>query len=209
MSGTTTVIVEGEAVFYKGGFAINADGAPNAYHPSGKGLDYLPNAGRPGNWWGIVCNDSGVPITQGDTDPYPGYHVSTTALVDRSKSARDPARYVDSTKIPYASVAKNLLRYVKMGDLAVAVYRGKVCGAICADVGPSYKYGEGSIALADALGIPSSPRKGGVASGVSWILFPKTGAGWPRKPEEFTAMALERFDAWGGVARLEAALALP
>ena len=42
---------------------VDADGSPHAYHPDGSppGLDYLANAGSPGNWWGIACNSSGDP----------------------------------------------------------------------------------------------------------------------------------------------------
>jgi hypothetical protein len=43
-------------------------GAPNAYHPEDKGLDFLANAGKTGNWWGIVTEDgtpSGKPVVQG------------------------------------------------------------------------------------------------------------------------------------------------
>jgi hypothetical protein len=56
----------------------------------------------------------------------------------------------------------------KLGDLAVVFNgkNGKIVNAIYADVGPSNKIGEGSIALAEALAIPSSPRTGGVSSGV-------------------------------------------
>jgi hypothetical protein len=39
------------------------------------------------------------------------------------------------------------------------------------------KYGEGSIALARALGIPSSPRNGGCADGVTFVVFPGSSKG--------------------------------
>ena len=39
-------------VFYKSGMTIDADGAPNAYHPDNIGLDDLKNAGYPNtSWW--------------------------------------------------------------------------------------------------------------------------------------------------------------
>lgn len=43
-----------------------------------------------------------------------------------------------------------------------------------ADIGPHP--GEGSIAMADALGIPSSPKHGGVDSGVTYVAFPHSWA---------------------------------
>ena len=40
--------------FYEAGMTIDADGAPNAYHPDNTGLDDLRNAGAPGNWEGLA-----------------------------------------------------------------------------------------------------------------------------------------------------------
>src|SRR5687767_14284317 len=58
----------GETAFvFHGGLAIDADGAPNAYHPEDRGIDHLANAGRPGNWWAVVTDDrssKGTPIVQ-------------------------------------------------------------------------------------------------------------------------------------------------
>jgi hypothetical protein len=48
---------DGSAFFYEAGLNIDADGAPHGYHPDGRsGLDYLGNAGRPGNWWALVTD---------------------------------------------------------------------------------------------------------------------------------------------------------
>lgn len=189
------------AVCYRGGFAVDADGAPNAYSFSGDGLDYLANAGHPGNWWGVVTNSMGVPVEQGPADPCPGYLISPTSLVDRSKKATDPHRYVDSRTVPYVSVAKDILGRcgIKMGDVAMVMYGNKAVGAVCADVGPAHKYGEGSIALAEALGIPSNAKRGGVDHGVTWLIFPQGGGPWPR---DFAPQAAAAFAAWGGVAAL-------
>ena len=62
-------------------------------------------------------------------------------------------------------------------------YNGKVRFAVFADEGPSYKFGEGSMALAEALGIDSDPKTGGVAKGVEYIVFPCSGDGTPGTPE--------------------------
>ena len=48
---------------------IDGDGAPNCYHPDGSppGLDYLGNAGEPGNWWALATHNkksSGNPVIQ-------------------------------------------------------------------------------------------------------------------------------------------------
>lgn len=64
---------------------------------------------------------------------------------------------------------------VRKGDVAAVFYQGKVAYAIYGDAGPRDKLGEGSIALARALGIPSSPRGGGTGSGVIYVVFPRSG----------------------------------
>lgn len=168
-------------VFYEGGFNIDADGSPRAYGPNNSGLDYTANAGRPGNWYGIVADSSGNPVVQ--TSPYPGMYVSTTALQDHSKVITDPARYVDSEKVNYISVASDLIKLygIRMGDLAAVYYRDTqtLCSAVCADVGPKTKYGEGSIALATQLGIKNNPRRGGCSDNVVTIIFVNSHSAWP------------------------------
>ena len=84
---------------------IDADGAPNAYHPDNTGLDDLKNAGAPGYWEGLAKDKDGEPFVQGPDDPFPGYYVSATALADRSKPVNDPTRYVDASKIPFHRAA--------------------------------------------------------------------------------------------------------
>lgn len=182
--------------------AIDGDGSPFCYHPeSGRGLDKLGNAGTPGDWTSLECGDDGVPIVQRPNDPAPGFYVSTTKLQDSAYSTRDPRRYVDSQTVPYVVAAKNLVNRfgVKMADVAMVLYKSQQVGAIVADVGPKYHYGEGSIALAEAFGIPSSPRTGGVRDGVTFVLFTHSNRGWPRPIAEFQAQATELFNAWGGL----------
>ena len=183
--GTYDVTRAGIALVWKAGMAIDADGAPNAYHPTpGTGLDHLANAGKPGNWWGVVTDDGtakGSPVVQGPDDPFPGYYVSPTSLVDKSKGLRDPKRYVDSTTIPYLALPPEVLVSkltggARLGDYAAVIDGdGDVAYAIVADVGPKGKLGEGSIALADALGIPSNPRRGGRTSGLTYVVFAGSG----------------------------------
>lgn len=203
------------ALVYEGGLAIDADGAPDAYHPEDRGLDYLANAGKPGNWWGVVTADgkaSGEPVIQGPSDPKPGYYVSSTSLVDRSKKVTDPRRYVDSTSVPYLAVSPLILTGklaggARVGDLAAVVNTatGKVAYAVVADVGPKDKLGEGSIALAQALGVKdASPKRGGVRSGVVYVVFPGSSTGWPRTDEDMAAAGEKLFQAWGGLAKVEA-----
>jgi hypothetical protein len=202
------------AFFYQGGLAIDADGSPNAYHPEDKGLDFLANAGKPGNWWGIATEDgksSGKPVVQGPGDPAPGYYVSTTSLEDQTKPVTSPARYVDSGKVPYVVLPPQLTAPktpggARLGDFAAVVNTrtGQVAYALVADKGPKDKLGEGSIALAEALGIASSPKKGGTGKGVAYVVFPGSGNGKPRTLAEISQEGGRLFTAFGGLARLTA-----
>lgn len=187
--GDVTVIIRDDVASWISKMAINADGCPRTYHPDNKsGLDYLANAGKPGNWWGIACDVSGKPYIQTESDPAPGFYVSTTALFDKKKKKNDPHRYVNSLTVPYVVVPPELVSFgIKMGDLCLVSYKDKTMAALVADVGPRGKIGEGSMALANALGIKSSPKNGGVKSGVSFNVFLKTSKGWPRTMEELAS----------------------
>jgi len=195
------------AYLWQSGFAVDADGSPHAYAMPGSGLhglDHIDNAGKPGDYWGVVTNAGGCPVVQSDNDPAPGYCVSTTALVDHRYADRDPRRYVDSETVPYVSVPRDLTgqRGVRVGDVAIAIYKGVAIGAIVADVSPAGHFGEGSIALAEALQLPSSPRSGGVAFGVTWLVWPYSHASpaWPRSVADVHGQAVQMFSAWGGMA---------
>lgn len=199
--GSVTVWKAKGALVYSGGLAIDADGAPNAYGPDGKGLDHLANAGKPGNWWGLATKD-GSPVVQSAKDPWPGYYVSTTALEDRAFEPADPRRYVDSGSVPYVVLPPALLKVAKLGDFAAVVNEtnGKVVYALVADIGPGDKLGEGSIALASALGVRSDPKKGGTAKGIRYVVFPKSGNGKPRTPSEISTEGAKLYAAAGELA---------
>ena len=195
------------AICWRSGLAIDADGAPRAYGPPGKpALDFLDNAGSAQTgWYGVVVDGDGNPVEQGPDDPAPGFYVSPTALCDPSRRPEDPRRYVDSSAVPYVSIPRELrAQGVRLGDLAWVCYRAgtpgeRHCEAIVADVGPRGRYGEGSIALAEALGIPSSPKRGGVDSGVAFAIFRGSAADppWPRDPQDIRDRARELLAAWG------------
>ncbi len=197
-------------LLFRSKMAIDADGAPNAYHPSNRGaLDYLGNAGRPGNWWGVVTDSGaadGTPVVQKAGDPCPGFYVSATSLQDKSKSRTDPRRYVDSAAVPYVALPRELRdQGMQLGDLALVVHSksGAQCYAVFADVGPRGKLGEGSVALAQALGIPSSPKNGGSERAeVIYLTFPGSGAGWPLSIDQLNQQAEALFAEWGGMEQL-------
>jgi hypothetical protein len=57
---TVNIFRSDTAVLFTAGMAVDAVGAPNAYGPKEKpGLDFLENAGRPGNFFGIVTGPDG------------------------------------------------------------------------------------------------------------------------------------------------------
>jgi Fungal chitosanase of glycosyl hydrolase group 75/Bacterial SH3 domain len=203
----------GESVFfYEAGMSINADGAPNAYHPADKGIDFLANAGSPGNWWALAVDKNGNPFIQSSTDPYPGYYISTTALFDSEFVTQDPRRYVDSAKIPYIVLPGNSdfrkATGVKLGDLAVVYNTNneKLAFAIYADVGPKNQIGEGSIALSHALGndpLVRSRVRQGIPKNILYIVFPGSGNGKARTISEIEAETKRFFEIWGGVERIK------
>lgn len=192
--GTVEVRAHGPCLAWVSGLAVDADGAPRAYHPqSRKGLDALANAGGPGHWWGVACDAQGIPFLQGAGDPAPGYYVSTTALQDGRFPVHSCRRYVDAETIPYIVLPRGMPGTARLGDFALVMNlaTGARCGAIWADIGPHGKLGEGSIALARALGIDASPRTGGCRAGILTVLFPGSGVRQPQPPERIEARALE------------------
>jgi Fungal chitosanase of glycosyl hydrolase group 75 len=198
-----------KALFFVAGMQIDADGAPRAYHPQGSppGLDFLANAGHPGNFFGVVTDRHGNPVVQSAHDPAPGFFVSPTSLQRPDLGVENPRRYVDASAIPYI-VLPALVRDkggVRLGDFATVRRRsnGKVSHAIFADGGPAAKIGEGSIALAKALGVPSSPKHGGTnEKEIVYVVFAGSGNGRPRTKAEIDAKAKTLLEAWGGLERL-------
>lgn len=179
--------------------AIDADGAPNAYHPNdiGKncvrdehvGLDCPANAGYPNtNWWSsVLVTDPDDPSQayRQEQGPYEGYFLSMTWLSDNASLANkyDPSSYVDASKFPYF-----VFPGTKYGNLSGTGFKGDVgyvmnldnnlsTGFVVADQGggKNAKLGEASVALFEALGGKNpNPRTGsGVAKGqMLYVLFP-------------------------------------
>jgi Fungal chitosanase of glycosyl hydrolase group 75 len=194
---------EDSAFFFSAGMAIDADGAPNAYNPENTGLDDLRNAGEPGHWDGILQDREGKPLIQGPDDPFPGYYISCTALADWTKDRFDPTRFVDASKIPYLALPGDLARATgaRLGDLAAVfnMRNGKLSYAIFADIGTA---GEGSIALAEGLGIWSDARAGGAWGGIVYVVFPGSGDHRPKSVDQINQGAAKLFQDWGGTERI-------
>ena len=181
------------------GMMIDADGSPKAYHKENhKALDYLANAGKPGNWWAIVTDNkkrTGQPVIQSATDPAPGYYISMTSLQDGAKAYTDPLRYVNSEAIPYIAIPPSFATDFKLGDIALVINtkNNKSAYAIVADIGPGNAFGEASIYLAGLLGIKNNPKNGGAASGIKYILIKNSGNRKVMTAEEINRVGGEKF----------------
>ncbi|MFJ5263236.1 glycoside hydrolase family 75 protein [Streptomyces sp. NPDC088387] len=115
--------------------------------------------GRPGT----RCN--------GRTDPYFSQHTAY-----QQSDGRD----LDAETLPYIVVPLPSRIWdhgdhgVRAGTVAAVVYDDRVQYAVVGDRGPSGIIGEASYATAEALGIDPDPRRGGTASGVTYIVFKDT-----------------------------------
>jgi len=200
----------GDAVLFHAGMYVDADGAPNAYGPRNRGLDFTANALRGGRFLSVALHPDGSPVIQ-RSGRYKGFYVSTTSLHNAGGSPTAPATYVDARKIPYIVLPPEFMRQfgVALGDLAVVTNQknGRSSFAIFADVGPHGKIGEGSVALARALGLNDDPRYGGTGnSSITYLVFPGSGlgSGKLRTAKEIKSSGLKAFRRWGGAKRLRA-----
>ena len=203
-----TVINTEGGVLFTAGMTIDADGAPNAYAPHNRGLDYTANARGWKGWVALVTDQKGHPILQ-KRGRYRGYYVSTTSLQHESVSdLKNPKRYIDATRVPYIALPPDFSKAfnISLGDLALVRNKasGRTAYAVFADVGPKGRIGEGSIALAKALGIPSNPRHDSVVDGVMYLVFPGSAlpAGKRISARSVRASAAKLYHLWGGSQRL-------
>ena len=70
------------------------------------------------------------------------------------------------------------------------------------DIGPRDKIGEISIYLAKCLKVNPDPKRGGIASGIVYVVFPgsnKVYMPWTLMMET----AIEKFNEWGGLSKLK------
>lgn len=163
------------SVTFAAGAALDGDGAngqfgqPPCYAPKsyrGPTLDVLGNAGRPGNWYGVVTDTSdgrGTPLVQAGDDPCPGAYISSTSLHLQARDGgrlpnSSPFKYVDSATVPFVVVPPQIIREtpgIVLGCRCVVTNtaNGRSTAAVVADVGPRTHLGEISVACAQALGI--------------------------------------------------------
>lgn len=192
---------------------VDADGAPNAYHPEDAGLDYLANAGYPNtSWWkSVLVEDPDRPGTayRQPDGPFEGYFISKTSLQDPSKPETDTSRYVNATSIPYLVFPGSFYQRSgtgRLGDLGYAfnLSTGDASPFVIADIGPSQaKLGEMSIALAEGIGGENvNPRNGaGIPSGkILYIVFPYSSRShaWPLTNDEIKRASEDLLESVGG-----------
>jgi hypothetical protein len=203
--GGIRVYQEGDALLYKAGATICGDGSPHCYHKdNSQALDYLANAGHPGSWWGVATDSSGQPIVQSIFDSAPGYYVSTTAHVVPNIPDNYQERYIDSERYPYIVVPGSFGYNWGLGDVAF-VYNttdGNNMYAATCDIGPKDHIGEVSCLLARCLGMNPDPKKGGVSEGVVYCVFPGSDSKY-RPWREKCQVAIDHFEAWGGLPKLK------
>lgn len=160
-------------------FDVDGDGSPHCYSPNGDGLDYLANGGPIDNPYGYLLNpETRQPYVQGVDAPAfddscNGFYVSSTTYQRTQFALNDPRRYLNSETEDFIVVPgwwRKSVPGIVMGCVAEIIYRGVTYPCMSGDVGP--RWGEGSISLAKKLGIPASPKDGGVDSGVTFRVRP-------------------------------------
>ncbi len=177
VKGITVIQDDDGRVHWQGGAAVDADGSNGqngnlfAYRKDDKGLDALANAGYPNRSWRDVL--AADPQTGKPKDDGNGNWYSKTTYEWKGRPVE--TRYVDSTAVPYVVVNPHVRMKAKgivIGCKARLTYKQQTIDAVVADVSGGSDIGEISIAAAKLLGIPSSPRRGGVNSGVLFEIWP-------------------------------------
>lgn len=200
--------------------AVDADGAPNAYHPQNTGIDALANAGFPNGGWRSVLvvdpEDASRPFVQPDGE-FAGFFVAKTTLQDRALPETDPHRYVDSRLVPYLvfpGAFHAIIGTGTFGDVGAALNldNDKESPLIVADAGPrNAPLREVSIRLAENLGGQNvNPRNGsGMPRGrFAYVVLPKSKSAppWPVSAEDLRRRGAAALSAVGGWAAVRACI---
>ncbi len=149
----------------------STDFAPVPGDPSTVPVCTLPGA----VWWtsgmSIACDGgSGTPCKT--SAGYSQYTAGTDSKGNPLDASTLPFIVVPSPSNGF-DFSKAGLTY---GSVAAVIYKDRLVYAIVGDEGGDGDIGEGSYALAAALGIDNNPQTGGVASGVTYIVFTGTAA---------------------------------
>jgi hypothetical protein len=180
VKGVLVVQDDDSRVHWTSGAAVDADGSNGqngkrfAYRADDQGLDAFANAGWPNGSWRdvLIDNGDGKPKDDGNGNCY-----SQTTYAWKGRPIN--TRYVDATSVPYVVVnpiVRSRAAGVVIGCRARVTYKGASIDAVVADVSGPRDIGEISINAAQLLGIPDSPRNGGVSQGVLFEIWPGTAA---------------------------------
>ena len=149
---------------------------------------------------GILYYDSLLDL---DSDGSRFFSEDGTGQNDTSLHMPD-GKPVDSDAVPFFVLPGGFYKPlgIRLGDVAAVLFGDKIEYAIFADVGPSTKLGEGSIALHRALG-HETIRNGrfhdeAIDANVLTLVFPGSGDGTPQTPDLIRAIGKARFTALGG-----------
>ena len=188
--GFTCTVIEDDdkRVHFTADADIDADGAngqnnaPAAYNVSDTGTEALANGGMKIKNGKVICAKSwarSVVILGADNEPKifaGGIIASMTWYRIPGKSRDDLSAYLDAETIPYIVVPQLIVQQtvgVIRGCKARVTWKDKSVDCVVADKGPPNKIGELSIAAARAVGIPESPRNGGLGKAeVFYELWP-------------------------------------
>lgn len=190
--GGTPVYWDGKVITYTGEMTVCADGSPRAYGPSGCSpapLDYLDNAGYPGNWWGITTDKYGNPYVQQDSSndemhPYPGLYISCTAYFHSKYPEYDCRRWVNPEEVLYSVIPSSVRGAVSPKFLGCKASitdkkNKKTIECVCAEIGPSSHLGEASMLICKEFGLSANPKSGGSSDSARFAY-----KFWPGVPAE-------------------------
>ncbi len=112
-------------------------------------------------------------------------------------------QYVNAEEVPYFVLPGGWYKQfgINLGDIGAVLYNGKIEYAVFADVGPTTKIGEGSIALSQSLGndpFRNGKAEIGIDKDVIYIVFPGSGNGTPQTVKEIRDKGKELFIKLGG-----------
>lgn len=131
-----------------------------------------------------VCGTRGAVFWKADMDidcdGRPGVRCNPNAdpsFTSATAYLQSDGRHLSAERLPFVVVPGVSARWnyrdygIRGGTVAAVIYGGQVQYAVVGDVGPGEIIGEASYATAQRLGINPDPRRGGTASGVTYILF--------------------------------------
>jgi hypothetical protein len=134
-----------------------------------------------------VCALSGAVWWRADMDVDCDGGTAAACMADpwylpETSATTSTGAYLDASNLPFMVVPLASARFdyvaadIHLGAVAAVIYGSQLVWAVFGDEGPSGIIGEGSYALAQALGIDPDPVTGGADSGVTFIVFTGTAA---------------------------------